>query len=254
MLINYVITQLYYNIAIILTKHILIMKKVILSALTVGFLFVSGATMAQVSFGPKVALNIASQHDKAVDSEAKEDVEDYKTKVGFQVGGMLNAQINDYFAIRPELTFSNVGAKVSGDGFKGTLNHNYLLLPVNFVGQYPVSDNFKLQAFVGPYAALGLGGKFKYESGGDTFDGSVKFKKDPGTDFDNAYANPLDFGLNFGVGFQASSFVFSASYALGLSNTEAHYSESAIEDERGNYIKTTNRNISIGVAYLFGGK
>jgi hypothetical protein len=107
---------------------------------------------------------------------------------------------------------------------------------------------------VGPYAALGLGGKFKYEGDNGDFDGSIKFKKDPGTDFNNAYANPLDFGVNFGVGFQASSFVFSASYALGLSNTESHYSDSSLEDTRGDQSTTTNRNISFGVAYLFGGK
>ncbi len=228
------------------------MKKTILSALTVGFLFVTGSAFAQVSFGPKVALNIASQTEKSKTSDYT--AEDYKTKVGFQVGGMMNAQINDYFAIRPELTFSNTGAKVSGDGYKGTINTNYLYLPINFVGSYPVSDNFKLQAFAGPYAALGLGGKFKYESDFGNFDGSVKFKKDPGTDFDNAYANPLDFGLNFGVGFQASSFVFSASYALGLSNTESHYSDSSVEDTRGDVSTVKNRNISFGVAYLFGGK
>lgn len=233
------------------------MKKVILSALTVGFLFVSGAAMAQVSFGPKVALNISSLNDKSKDADYEES--DYKSKVGFQVGGMLNAQINDYFAIRPELTFNNVGAKFSENGVKGTINTNYLMLPINFVGQYPVSENFKIQAFVGPYAALGLGGKAKYEYEflGQTFEekSSVKFKKDPSEPNDeNIYANPLDFGLNFGVGFQASSFVFSASYALGLSNIESHYSESADEDERGKYFTTSNRNISIGVAYLFGGK
>jgi hypothetical protein len=227
------------------------MKKSILSALTAALLFTASTVVAQVSFGPKAALNVASIHDKSKD--ASYTAQSYDSKIGFQVGGMLNAQLSDYFTIRPELTLNSVGAKRSSGGTDFTYMSNYLYLPVNFVGQYPVSDNFKLQAFVGPYAALGLGGRIKYENA--VVSGSQKINM--GKDLGNTaaiYQNPLDFGLNFGAGFQASSFVFSASYAMGMSNLQPHYSNSIAEDNRGKYSKTTNRNISFGIAYLFGGK
>ena len=226
------------------------MKKTILSALTVGFLFVTGSAFAQVSFGPKVGLNISTL---AADSEL--GLPDTKSKIGFQLGGVLNAQLNDYFAIRPELLFNNVGTKFDENGVKGSFNTNYLTLPVNFVGQYPVSDNFKLQAFAGPYAALGLGGKYKFESDFGNTDGSIKMGKVPSDNTsDDFYMNSLDFGLNFGIGAQISSLLITANYGLGLTNLEPHYKDSALEDTRGDDGKMYNRNITIGVAYLFGGK
>jgi len=228
------------------------MKKIILSALTVGFLFVSGAAIAQVTYGPKLALNVSSIHDKSNDGSYTADTH-YESKIGYQIGGMLNAQITDYFAIRPELTFNNIGSKYAKSGITATFNTNYLMLPVNFVGQYPISDNFKLQGFIGGYAALGVGGKFKYDSPIGSGSEKINMKKDPGNN-NNMYQNPWDFGMNFGIGFQAKAFVFSASYSLGLSNLESHYSNSTDESNRGKYNKTTNRNISFGVAYLFGGK
>lgn len=228
------------------------MKKIILSAFVLGAMLVAGNTMAQVSVGPKIGLNLSSMTNQ----DNFFGTTDPKSKVGFQVGGMLNAQINDYFAIRPELLFNNVGTKLDfGSGVTGTINTNYLSIPVNFVGSYPISDNFKIQAFAGPYAAFGLGGKYKIEGPGGSTDGSIKMKKDPGTSTNtDQYLNSLDFGLNFGLGFQYTSFVFTANYGLGLTNLEPHYSDSASEDQRGNFGKSYNRNITFGVAYLFGGK
>ncbi|WP_018343921.1 porin family protein [Cytophaga aurantiaca] len=224
------------------------MKKIILSAFVLGAMLVTGNAMAQVSVGPKIGLNLS--HIAADDAVG---LPDPKNKVGYQIGGMLNAQINDYFAIRPELLFNNVGSKFEGSGVTYTLNTNYLSIPLNFVGSYPVSDDFKIQAFAGPYAAFGLGGKYKVESPFGNADGSIKMKKDPGTSSD-LYLNSMDFGLNFGLGFQYTSFVFTANYGLGLTNLEAHYKDSASEDQRGDNGKMYNRNITFGVAYLFGGK
>jgi hypothetical protein len=227
------------------------MKKIILSAVVLGAVFFAENVMAQVTFGPKLALNVSSWHNKSKDPLFTP----MKTtsKIGFQVGGIVNAQINKYFAIRPELTFNSIGTKASASNINVTYTTNYLSLPLNFVGQYPINDNFKLQAFAGPYASLGLGGKYKYESPYSNSSGKINMKKAPGNN-GNDYQNPLDLGINFGVGFQARSFVFSASYALGLTNAAPHYKDSTAEANRGKINKTTNRNISFSVAYLFGKK
>ena len=230
------------------------MKKIFLSTVTASLLFLSMQSVAQISFGPKVGLNISR-----VSGDDEADITNAKSKVGFQAGGMLNAQINDYFAIRPELLFNNVGSIFKETDLKMTLNTNYLSLPINFVGQYPISDKFKLQGFVGPYAALGLGGKRKLEitDPSDPYNETIniKMKKVPSEINDNVmYLNGWDLGLNFGLGFQYTAFVFTANYSLGLSSLEPHYKNTDEESNRGGDGKLYNRNITFGLAYLFGGK
>lgn len=225
------------------------MKKIILSAFLLGAMLVTKNTMAQVTVGPKIGLNLSQ-----IIGDDEAELPDPKSRVGFQIAGMLNAQINDYFAIRPELLFNNVGSKYESNSTSTVLNTNYLTLPINFVGQYPISDKFKIQGFVGPYAALGLGGTYKSKSPFEDSEGPIKMKKNPLTNTDDVYLNSMDFGLNFGLGFQFTSFVFTANYGLGLTNIDCHYKDSQYEELRGNFGKIYNRNITFGVAYLFGGK
>jgi hypothetical protein len=239
------------------SKWFPIMKKIILYASILVAIFVTENTMAQVTLGPKFAFNISNIHDKLQASSYTRANNTYK--VGFQIGGILNAQINNHFIIRPELTFNSIGAERSTINYNGKITTNYLSLPVNIVCQYPLNDHFMLQAFAGPYASLGLGGKYKFESPTGNKIEKVYMKKDPGNNNNNnnnvnVYQNPLDFGITFGVGFQEKSFVVSASYALGLTNTEPHYTDPTSEANRGEIHKTTNRNISFSFAYLFGGK
>lgn len=226
------------------------MKKTILTVAALTFLGAS-SLFAQVSVGPKIGLNISNIHDKAVSDTY--DEEDFKSRVGFHVGGMLNAQLSDYFAIRPELLYTTAGGKLEYPGVDVKMNYGYLSLPVNFVGSLPISDDFKVQGILGAYLSYGLGGKLKVEGSGATVENDIKMAKKPDEINDNFYLNPLDFGLNFGVGAQYKSLVFSATYGLGLTNLESHYANSAMEDERGKDSKMYNRNFSIGVAYLFGG-
>ncbi len=226
------------------------MKKLFLSIAATLFLL-SIQSVAQISFGPKLGLNISKVYGDEVDIA--------KNKIGFQAGGMLNAEVNDYFAIRPELLFNNVGTLFKDTYFNMKLNTNYLSLPVNFVGQYPINDKFKLQAFAGPYAALGLGGKMKREitdpSNPFNETADIKMKKVPSEINDNSlYLNGWDFGINFGIGFQYTSLVFTANYGLGLTSIEPHYKNSDEESHRGDDGKIYNKNITFGVAYLFGGK
>jgi hypothetical protein len=227
------------------------MKKIIVSTFVLIAMFVTENIMAQVTLGPKFAFNISSIHEK---SQVASNSRPFNTtKIGFQVGGILNAQINKHVVIRPELTFNSIGASRSTSNYNGNITTNYLSLPVNLVYQYPMNDHLKLQAFAGPYASLGLGGKYKFESQYGTRIEKVYMKKDPGNNV-NVYQNPLDFGINLGVGFQEKAFVFSASYALGLSNTESHYIDPTAEANRGKINKITNRNLSFSFGYLFGGK
>ena len=228
------------------------MKNLFLLTFLANLLFPSINSFAQITFGPKLSLNTSKLH---LGKGAQTDTPDFNSKIGFQVGGVLNAQINNNFAIRPELLFNKIGGIIKDPDSKGTLGLNYLTLPLNFVGQIPIGEKFKIQGFAGPYASLGLGGNYAFQSSNYNYDTPIKMKKDP-SDFNdhNLYLNAWDLGLNFGVGFQYASFVFTANYGLGLTNIEPHYKNSTYESSRGDESKIYNRNISFGLAYLFGKK
>lgn len=258
------------------------MKKILFFANSLVFLLVANHLAAQISFGPKLGLNVSSMHDA-------NHSYDYKSSIGGQVGGIVNFQINDYFSIRPELMYSNVGAEgysptyyitalyydavinPNPDAFDiGTISThekyriNYLSIPLNFVGQIPINEKFKLQAFAGPYAAIALNGTCSRTTTSNYYDGKVytedkyyeiKMGKPEDKNMyqpNDYYMNRFDLGFNFGIGFQLNSFVFSTSYSMGTKNIR-------IENDAFQYSniltdKTYNRNLSFSLAYLFGGK
>jgi hypothetical protein len=242
------------------------MKKVILSAITVGLLFASTNLFAQITVGPKLGYNLSSIRYKAIASGSELDAtDDIKNNSGFNIGAMLNAQLGDYFSIRPELLYNQAGYKYKGTSAfsttETTANYSYLSIPVNFVGMFPIGDNFKLQGILGISTSFGLSGKEvtdkSYTNGNPstTTESTIKMKKDPDVVGDkNTYFNGLDMGINYGIGCQYKAFVFSAVYNLGLSNINPHYSNQAIEDTRGDWSKSYNKSMSFSVAYLFGGK
>ncbi|MBC7451261.1 MAG: PorT family protein, partial [Cytophagales bacterium] len=188
--------------------------------------------------------------------------------IGFHVGGIVNVQVNEYVAIRPELLYSQAGYKYSFYRDFGFLAWEYnetahwgnIILPVKVVGQYPLNDYIKLQAFVGPYASIVLDGR--YEGNGMNvlgypFEASGKIvpgKKPDNYSGETRYINPWDFGFNFGIGLQAYSFIFSVDYKLGLTDIQPHYSNSTAENNRGTDYTMKNKGVNFSIAYLFGCK
>jgi len=245
------------------------MKKIILSALTVGVLFVSTSVFAQITVGPKIGYNLSSIKEKVISAGTGLSDGDIKNNSGFNVGVMMNAQIGKYFSIRPELLYNQAGFKYKNSGSfigtiitdESTINYSYLSIPVNFVGHIPLNDNFKLQGIFGVTTSFGLSGKAEstttYSNGKptETSTSTIKMKKDPNaTNDNNVYFNALDMGLNFGIGCQYKALVFSAVYNMGLSNIDAHNANQTYEEQRGKDYKLYNKSMSFSVAYLFGGK
>ena len=244
------------------------MKKNILSALTVGVLFVSTSVFAQITVGPKIGYNLSSIKEKVITSGTGfSNNGDIKNNSGFNVGAMMNAQMGKYFSIRPELLYNQAGFKYTSTDTYGnsittsdyTANYSYLSIPVNFVGHLPLGDNFKIQGIIGLTTSFGLGGKLKTTVSNGSSSASnntnIKMKKDPDVVGDDTYyLNGLDMGINYGIGCQYKAFVFSAVYNMGVSNTESHYSNQKYEDKRGADYKQYNKSMSFSVAYLFGGK
>ncbi|MDB5255936.1 MAG: hypothetical protein JWM14_631 [Chitinophagaceae bacterium] len=227
------------------------MKKTFLSFLFVAA--VSSASFAQVSFGPKLGLGISTlKQTKTPDGQTTTT---YSSILTPQVGVVLNAQITDNFAIRPELLYLQRGAKSDlGGGATLTTRASYVELPINLVGGFQAGPG-KLELFVGPSFGLALGGHYKAEGNGNSVEGSIKPKKQPeGATGNDIYMNPLNVSLNIGVDYKFDNgLLIQAGYNLGFSNSTPHYANSDQESNRNKDV-TKASSINFGVAYLFGGK
>ncbi|MCK4569874.1 MAG: PorT family protein [Bacteroidales bacterium] len=199
--------------------------------------FVSGVTLAQVTFGPKFGVNFSDYHQDVKDSDDKTD---FVYKVGPAVGFAVNIPLNDFLTLQPSLSFSTKGASfdtkkwtdydqvTAVDGYQ-RIRVGYFELPVNLAAGLDVGSG-QLQLFLGPYIGVGISGwiisdyTITYTDGSsDTEDDNMeiifkdKLKKE---DFkDNAgYMKPIDYGLNFGFGLQFDPVLINVGYSLGLQN------------------------------------
>jgi opacity protein-like surface antigen len=206
------------------------MKKNILAVVAV---LVFGLANAQTAkFGIKGGMNISNW---VGDTEGM----DVKSKIGFNVGGFAEIKLSDKFAIQPELLYSSQGMKldnimteIEGNDImvdsKFTLG--YINIPVMF--KYYVAEKFNLEA--GPQIGFLTSAKVKV-----IVDGY-------GSATDNVKENfeSVDFGLNFGAGYDFTEHFFAnARYNLGLSNIA--------KTEPGEDAKINNSVFSLNVGYKF---
>ena len=110
-----------------------------------------------------------------------------------------------------------------------------------------MSDNVKWHINAGPYVAVGVGGKVKWEvtDDGDTDKGDYKAfgTADEDSDQEKGGLKRFDAGLSFGTGVSINKFYVGLTYDLGLVNA-------ADKDAWKDY-KMRNRNFSIGIGYTF---
>lgn len=204
------------------------MKKLILcAALAVG---VTCAASAQdkIAFGVRAGVNINSLGY----SGDNKDYDDLKSRAGFHVGAVMDWNVAGDFYIQPGIYFTTRGAKNEFSetdmdfSYKYTqkLNMSYLQIPVLASYRFPVSDAVKIDINVGPYIAIGLGGKLKVEET-ETYDGETErhsnkydiFGKST-KDEEKGDFKRFDAGLRFGAGVNIHKFYVGVSYDLGLTN------------------------------------
>jgi hypothetical protein len=176
----------------------------------------------------------------------------HKQKLGLKLGVVGEYTFNDYFAISPELIFTQRGNKFKykgtedGESYKEKEKHtvNYFALPINVKGIIPISDDFKIWGMAGLYGSLALSGKYreswKYKENGEITDKgreSEKFKFGQKDD----EVKRIDCGLNFGVGVELSGFFVESEYNLGLSN---------LSNTSEDGYKISNRNFGISIGFM----
>ena len=152
-------------------------------------------------------------------------ISDSRMLTSWQAGIIGDLNITEFLAIQPGLLYTSKGVKTEngdeGDAFyqKLTFNPQYLEVPVNLVFKTP-TGNAKFFVGAGPYAAVGIGGKFKGEGLVD-FSNKIEFSDDDPLTAEEEGAGAFrvkrfDYGFNGLVGIEASSMVITANYGLGL--------------------------------------
>ena len=159
------------------------------------------------------------------------NTDDRKSLISFNAGIMGQFGISKIVDIETGLLFTGKGAKSefnfgNGDYIKTTFNPLYLELPLNLLVKFPLPDNGShLFVNAGPYVAMGIAGKSKYESKLGILisnsESKIQFNNvNPTTaEQENASYTKIkrfDYGLNFGGGIALKSFILKANYGLGL--------------------------------------
>lgn len=186
-------------------------------------------TSKTAQFGMKGGLNLANLKSDS----------DTNIKAGVHAGFFVEIKLDDKFSIQPELLFSMQGAKseypfeLDGTVYdvEETVKLAYLNVPV--MAKFYATREFSILA--GPQAGFLVGAKDKVKV---TYQGESNTQTVDAKD----YVQSVDFGLNFGIGYDFSDKVgVEARYNLGLSNIFK-----VEEDGEGN-----NRVIQFSLSYKF---
>jgi hypothetical protein len=164
----------------------------------------------------------------------------------------MEYSFNKTWAIQPSLLLSSKGAKESGI----TYNALYLELPVMAAARIRLTDKIDLVFNLGPYFAIGVGGKTKIEADNgeytlNTFsETEMPLLTEEGVvNVDIQPMKRFDVGVGLGIAVEFGSFVVAYDSKLGFINV-------------GGYIKGggsigllpmnfRNQNLSLGIGYKF---
>jgi len=222
------------------------MKKITLSAIALmAFAF----TQAQdLKFGVKGGVNFANLNVDFGGVYGDYGVygydDNYKMKVGFNVGAFAEYKFTDKWAIQPEVLYSLQGSKQEFSDEDGKYdvktNLSYVNIPI-MVKFYPIP---KLYAEAGPQIGVLVSAKYKASEkiyGNDAE--QLEDNKDAKDNFKS-----IDFGFNVGAGYEFTENLFAnLRYNIGLSDID----DTVKTDEDYFDLKTKNSVISLSLGYKF---
>jgi len=187
---------------------------------------------SELRFGPTVGINFATIGGK----DANQLVNNLSSKTGLYIGGFMNYQFSDMFALQPEIAYSMKGATAADQGVNYTFTLNYIEVPVLLKFYIPIAgaSNIKPSLYAGPDFAFNVASSVEGSANGQTqtLDQSSNTKG-------------FDFGLVFGggIGFNVGTGLldFSLRYTLGMTSF----------DNSGSNLTLTNGVFSINAGYAF---
>lgn len=203
------------------------MKKIFLSVLAVVALSLQAqAQTPDFKLGAKAGVNFANLSNAEFDG-----------KTAFHVGVVGEFFINDKFSVQPEILYSRQGAKLKNnlyefnESFESKITLDYIHIPI--MAKYNLWEGLNVQ--FGPQVGFLTKAEedFTNTLAGVTTTGVQDIKND---------ANKVDFGLNFGLGYELGMGVFfDARYNLGLTNV----------NKKNELFDYSNRAIQLSVGYKF---
>jgi hypothetical protein len=222
-------------------------------------------SFSQMKFGVRGGVNFAN-----VAQNYDEEDEEYETKwrVLYSLGAVMDYSINDALSFQPAMLISAKGFGVDVDDAYDA-DKGYDRFTVNYL-EIPLNVAYKINAFqfyAGPFIAFGISGKNKWDmewddeddSGDDKIAFVMKEKEyddlDDYLDDDNVYMKRLDYGINFGAGYQVGPVLLSAGVSLGLANITPDLSmkdDGFDVDRNADDYKASTRTISLTATYFFG--
>lgn len=203
---------------------------------------------AQVRFGVKGGLNVASQPVVSTNF-ASGFAANQQPRVAWHLGGIARIGLGEHFFLQPELLFTSKGmvyeTKYLAADPNDPLLRNattsetpaYIELPVNIGGKIALNNTVSLFGMVGPYVAYGVSGKMTtHIVGGTPMTNDIQWLGSRKT-FER-----FDYGLNAGLGAEIRNFLVSVQYSRGFANVRPE-----------NYaIRANNQVFSLSAGYLLG--
>lgn len=204
------------------------MKKIVLLAATAA---IAQTGFSQISVDPEVGVTFANTRFKTDGVDAVTG----DSKTTFSGGIGVNIGLGGDFYLRPGVYYQGLGSKGDFLGLVNTdMSLHYLRVPVNVGYNFNISKSAgSIFAEVGPYVGYAIAGQNKTEVAG------LEKKTDIDFGSDNTEMNPLDFGVNFGLGYESPWGVYvKGGYGLGLSS---------LSNDKD--VKWTNNNFNISLGY-----
>jgi hypothetical protein len=207
------------------------MKKELLSVAVASLFTLSAFAQVQRSTNPGgfIIKGGVNRANISITNSGRVDAANALTS--FNAGFAIDIPVSDYLSIQPGLIYTGKGSKREYGkpgqiGYtKLSTNPMYLELPFNFVGKVLLAGTTNFFLGAGPYAAMGINGKNKFErnlvAGNIYSESNIKFSNDnpttsqeEGQSF-NSYKR-FDYGLNALAGVEFTKFTIGANYGYGL--------------------------------------
>ncbi len=239
------------------------MKNLFKTLVIAGLTILCFQSQAQIKFGIKAGFNFS---DIAVKYATLDLEPATKLKFGFHIGGSVDISLVKVLSLQTGILFTTKGYRrnlkkdllpnIYVNGYD-KLSMNYLEIPLHLVIKIK-----KFQIYAGPYAAVAIGGKRKFDytyntpagfaiSVGDTYIYKPKLGKvDPDDIADDERAfKALDLGADIGIGYKLGPILINAGFSIGLGNLTPKFDGDPVDPKDW---KKTNRIFSISASFFFG--